>query len=447
MKKKILLLVLLTLLLIPATVMANTEEKTSRSNDAPSIQIGAELEPRTDTTFPAGDFTGGMNVTAYSSPDSSFDVTLSYLRSAKNSIDIEIYAISNGFLLHELNQAYQRNNNIKIKVVASWISSGFEKSDTRAALYNISQIPLDYESQTNIQLYWTDDSPYERTHAKFIIIDEEVVLIQSANWAKTGIPPSPTTGNREWGVAVKNQNVVDYYLEIFGYDLINSKLYTPNPDDFKDFSASISTGSYTHPFSEETFIGTMRIRTIVTPDNAIPTIIELLESASDTLDVQQMYIRIDWHEGYEDLFMEELVDAAQRGVDVRVILDQKYNKEENLETANYLDSFGIEVKFGDTTKLDAIHNKGVIVDEKAVLVSSINWSNESVTENRETGIIIYDSDVANYFTNIFEWDWAAGEIPEGLPEFTGLQIMFPLIALTIALLTTIKLRKKQVKTG
>jgi len=124
-----------------------------------------------------------------------------------------------------------------------------------------------------------------------------------------------------------------------------------------------------------------------------------------------------------------------------------WNKEENLETANYLDSFGIEVKFGDTTKLDAIHNKGVIVDEKAVLVSSINWSNESVTENRETGIIIYDSDVANYFTNIFEWDWAAGEIPEGLPEFTGLQIMFPLIALTIALLTTIKLRKKQVKTG
>ncbi len=442
MKKKILLLVLLTLLLIPATVMANTEEKTSRSNEAQSIQMGAELESRTGTTFPAGDFTGDMNVTAYSSPDSSFDVTLSYLRSAKNSIDIEIYAISNGFLLHELYKAYERNNAIAIRVVASWISSGFEKSDTRAALYNISQIP-----SSNIELYWTDDSPYERTHAKFIIIDEEVVLIQSANWAKTGIPPSPTTGNREWGVAVKNQDVVDYYLDIFEYDLANSKPYTPDPDDFKDFSASISTGSYTHPFSEETFTGTMRIRTIVTPDNAIPTIIDLLESASDTLDVQQMYIRIDWHEGYEDLFMEELVEAAQRGVDVRVILDQKYNKEENLETANYLDSFGIEVKFGDTTKLNAIHNKGVIVDEKAVLVSSINWSNESVTENRETGIIIYDSDVADYFTDIFEWDWAEGEIPEGLPEFTDLQIMFPLIALTIALLTTIKLRKKQVKTG
>jgi hypothetical protein len=51
-----------------------------------------------------------------------------------------------------------------------------------------------------------------------------------------------------------------------------------------------------------------------------------------------------------------------------------------------------------------IHNKGLIADD-GVLISSINWNLNSVTENRETGLIIHDSDIANYFADVFDYDW------------------------------------------
>ena len=42
----------------------------------------------------------------------------------------------------------------------------------------------------------------------------------------------------------------------------------------------------------------------------------------------------------------------------------------------------------------SIHNKGIIVDGAAVLVSSANWSGDGVLRNRDAGLIIYDPDVA-----------------------------------------------------
>ena len=52
-----------------------------------------------------------------------------------------------------------------------------------------------------------------------------------------------------------------------------------------------------------------------------------------------------------------------------------------------------------------VHNKGLIVDNKSVLISSVNWNENSVTRNREVGIIIEDCEVAQYYTNVFFYDW------------------------------------------
>jgi phosphatidylserine/phosphatidylglycerophosphate/cardiolipin synthase-like enzyme len=47
----------------------------------------------------------------------------------------------------------------------------------------------------------------------------------------------------------------------------------------------------------------------------------------------------------------------------------------------------------------------MIVDNKSVLISSINWNEDSVTLNREAGIIINNEDVARYYSNVFFYDW------------------------------------------
>ncbi|RPJ54466.1 MAG: phospholipase, partial [Methanobacteriota archaeon] len=52
-----------------------------------------------------------------------------------------------------------------------------------------------------------------------------------------------------------------------------------------------------------------------------------------------------------------------------------------------------------------IHNKGVIVDGRHVLVSSINWNDNSPNFNREAGVIVSHPAAGAYFTQVFEADW------------------------------------------
>ena len=47
----------------------------------------------------------------------------------------------------------------------------------------------------------------------------------------------------------------------------------------------------------------------------------------------------------------------------------------------------------------------MIVDNRSVLVSSINWNENSVTRNREVGIIVENPDVARYYAQVFFYDW------------------------------------------
>jgi phosphatidylserine/phosphatidylglycerophosphate/cardiolipin synthase-like enzyme len=57
--------------------------------------------------------------------------------------------------------------------------------------------------------------------------------------------------------------------------------------------------------------------------------------------------------------------------------------------------------------IEKIHNKGVIVDDQHVLVSSINWNSNSPNFNREAGVIVDHPGVARYFLEVFEDDWNA----------------------------------------
>ena len=59
----------------------------------------------------------------------------------------------------------------------------------------------------------------------------------------------------------------------------------------------------------------------------------------------------------------------------------------------------------NTDRLVHCHNKMIIVDGAAVLVSSQNWSDFAVTRNREAGLWIPHGDIAQYFEAIFDVDW------------------------------------------
>ncbi|MDD1684681.1 MAG: phospholipase D-like domain-containing protein, partial [Methanoregula sp.] len=76
----------------------------------------------------------------------------------------------------------------------------------------------------------------------------------------------------------------------------------------------------------------------------------------------------------------------------------------HISTAEHLP---LEAKCIDLSisQVEKIHNKGVIIDDKRVLVSSINWNSNSPNFNREAGVIIDHPGAARYFRDVFDDDW------------------------------------------
>ena len=63
-----------------------------------------------------------------------------------------------------------------------------------------------------------------------------------------------------------------------------------------------------------------------------------------------------------------------------------------------------------------VHNKGIVVDGAAVLVSSQNWSADGTLHNRDAGVIIYHQEAAQYFQQIFLHDWEHLAAAKAVPD-------------------------------
>ena len=138
-----------------------------------------------------------------------------------------------------------------------------------------------------------------------------------------------------------------------------------------------------------------------------------------------MYIYKYWSSGktgsVEDtpnLFLESAIDKSREGVDVKILLDSywynvdKRNPVSNYYTVEYINKIALEENLNLEAKLveldelgiEKIHNKGMIIDNKTVLVSSINWNEHSPKNNREAGVVI-TGDAAEYYAEVFFRDW------------------------------------------
>lgn len=169
-------------------------------------------------------------------------------------------------------------------------------------------------------------------------------------------------------------------------------------------------GIYQPIFESKTYIENFTCIPVFSPDTSYKAICDLIDSANESIYIQQLYIYENWDDGISP-FVEKLVDKSKKGVDVKVILNYNPSYEEinekNNETKLYFDESGIQTKFiySNWSIFSNVHNKGVIVDNKTVLISSINWNENSVLNNREAGIIIINENLAKYYVDVFFYDW------------------------------------------
>jgi phosphatidylserine/phosphatidylglycerophosphate/cardiolipin synthase-like enzyme len=364
--------------------------------------------------FPYENYSFNGEISTFVSPDCSYQAIVNELRYANESIYLNIYEFTNPFLCEELIDALLRNVTVNIFLEGSPI--GGITDEEKYILRRIAN----YGGSIRFIVSDPENDVYARyvfNHGKYLIIDNKTIIIESCNWGKTGVPKNPSYGNREWGIIVKDEDITRYYLDVFldDWDKERCDVYkieemnmSISPYFFMD--DSISWGFYKPQFSPHTFKGNFSAIPILSPDTSNIAICDMIKSSKESIYIEQLYIYKDWN-NRTNPFVKNLVEKAKSGVDVKVILNYNPNYESTNDKINitkqYFEKNGIDVKliYTNWSYFSNVHNKGLIIDNKSVLVSSINWNENSVTRNREVGIIINNFDVANYYKNIFFYDW------------------------------------------
>ena len=92
-----------------------------------------------------------------------------------------------------------------------------------------------------------------------------------------------------------------------------------------------------------------------------------------------------------------LVNAAQRGVDVKIILDKTQFDGAHFSVAAYLQKAGISLY--DDDQVVIAHNKVMIIDNAIVETGSFNFTYAAQDKNAENMLIIYNTNLAQEYLN------------------------------------------------
>lgn len=128
--------------------------------------------------------------------------------------------------------------------------------------------------------------------------------------------------------------------------------------------------------------------------------VNLIENAEETLDIAYYTL----HDGVStDIFFSSIVEAADRGVEVRILLDGIFhNLKGNLRGIRYIfsDHPNIELKFYEPLNVikpwtwnNRLHDKFIIVDGKYVIIGGRNIGDKYFLGDDTDNHIVYDRDV------------------------------------------------------
>lgn len=107
-----------------------------------------------------------------------------------------------------------------------------------------------------------------------------------------------------------------------------------------------------------------------------------------------------------------LISAHNRGVKVRVIIDQGTAKSKRC-VAPILRRAGISVRFKRGSGGGLMHNKFAVIDEKVVITGSFNWTVSAEKRNDENIVIIKgDRETSTRFRERFEHLWRLAYLEE-----------------------------------
>lgn len=374
-------------------------------------------------------------IIAYTSPDSTYAATKRLIDAAEHTILIGIYDFTAAYMEEMLQAAMARG----VKVSLMLDIDGKSESDMFDDMVSMGVRGVSAPSCANATV-----RVFRSSHEKVIVIDGEWVLVQSGNYSSNSIPLNVKdgeggrgfrTGNRDTGLAIQSRELADFFTDILESDMalvdaVPEMLRKPVDEDFFLVERAPRRAP-TQFFPSKTFdlAADLTIQPILSPDNYMDVMPDLIAQARHSILIEQQYIRSSQPNVRKLLDAIKTARDAAPDLDVRIVLGKLFSADDvrkeraNLERLadDYDLHIGANIRYINTDELVHCHNKLIVVDGESVLVSSQNWSDAAVTENREAGVWLTHEGIADYFGAIVEYDWekAFQELPvpaAGTPE-------------------------------
>ncbi|MGH9966688.1 MAG: phospholipase D-like domain-containing protein [Pyrinomonadaceae bacterium] len=367
------------------------------------------------------------NITCHVGPDSGWTTLKPFLDGTTTSLTVAMYEFyadhivdtvtrlgeESGANLNMILQVSSNDKNIEDTLSDSW---GNRLEFTRASVSGPGRV---------------FNNSY---HTKVAVRDSNAFWLSSGNWSPNSQPliePGSeqtlySKGNREWHVIIEDEPLAKMYEQFIEHDVKQAReAGAPEaapimPDLLIPESMLVPEAAVVqdHPFEARTFATSgnpVRVKPLMSPDNYAPEIATLIQGAESTLYLQFSYIRQPSNEKFDDI-ITAIADKMNDGLDVRVLVGSSQNPEHS-DLLIGRRGWKRSMFRGQRSK---VHNKGILIDGKIAVVGSNNWSSDGTQYNRDTSLVFFSRPIAQYFTEVFMFDWdnlskSIGSAPEVAP--------------------------------
>jgi cardiolipin synthase len=330
----------------------------------------------------------GNKVTSLQNCDRIFPSMLEAIRGAQESITFETYIYWSGDIGGQFSAALceRARAGVKVHVLLDWLGAG--KID-QSFLTNMKAAGVELERYHPLHWYnWSRVN--NRTHRKLLIVDGRIGFTGGVGIADAWTGKGNTKDH--WR---------DSHFKIEGPAV--AQMQSAFGDNWIKTRAQVLFGSAYYP--ELTQVGRSRAQVFKSSSDEGSENVRLMyllsiASAAKNIRLQAAYFVPD------DLAIESLVSARQRGVIVEIIVPGPNTDSEIVQSASrsrwqaLLDAGVLIYEYQPAL----YHCKVLIVDDLWVSVGSTNFDNRSFRLNDEANLNVYDAAFAAEQSTVFEID-------------------------------------------
>lgn len=359
------------------------------------------------------------------SPDAGWDSLKDFIGRTKQSLTIGMYELTAPHVVEMLTDALKAPRTLELAIQGnSNIGQGSKKYDLDEEREVVPRLKLQLGDRFKYQ--WVPIGrrnglvPYSY-HIKVAVRDSDTVWLSSGSWQSSNQPDvSPAYEgstsfeaaddyNREWNVILQHRGMAETLEKYIRWDMEQSR------DLRGQVEGAFAVEDVIDEFARQRYRGNakyfeplkvsgrrIKVKPILTPDGYWEDVEALVLSATKTIYFQNQSLNLSKN-GQSPHFrrlLDALRNRQEEGLDFRVIVRGEFFDAADLSRIR---DYGFDLR--DFRFQDRCHNKGIVVDGTSVLVGSHNWTNSGTAWNRDASLIIRDEEVAQYYQNIFLYDW------------------------------------------